>query len=322
MEGLIMSEAIDNRVVVMSFSIFGVPGFKTVRAEGADAKRRMRAVVNDIDRKFKDKLDVVSYKPSKEETAMNETAASLLSGITDQIRAANDYDMLVADEDLQFLTTEEFFTVADTIYAKNYDLFMEKLPALAEGCETYYAAKRAAARKPEATEPPLELSLYCITGGPFGTAQFHYAITNKSIVNDGGSIAVVAIRKAVVDHLRSVKNFRLSDYLRTSVAWRAGYRTEIEMMDAMMAAADQITATYVTSLTSKQATRAQGGKHKTGIVSWLSAMEAESTARLQDFFAEMKIYSDSDGTRTNYGFKLPADLAATRLATVLAGRTE
>lgn len=300
-----MSEAINNRVIVMSFSIFGVPGFKTVRAEGADAKRRMRAVVNDIDRKFKARMNEICGKPPKEEIAMDETAASILQGITEQIRTANDYEMFVADEDLQFLTTEEFFAIADTVYAKNYDLFMEKLPALAEGCEAFYAARRAAARKPKHTEPALELSLYRITGGPFGTAEFYYAITNKSVVEIGGSIAVVAIRQGVTEHLRHVKNFRLSDYLRESDGLRGGTRVGIEMMDAMMASVDEITATYVTSLSSKQAVRAQDGKHKAGIVSWLTAMESESTARLQDFFAEMRTYTDSRGTWTNYGFKMP-----------------
>lgn len=286
-----MSEAINKNVVVMSFSIFGVPGFKTVRAEGAGAKRRMRAVVNDIDRIVKShtqSLELNSIDAQKPYLRAERILQTILTRITHE----QDYSMLQAVEDLQTVSTGQFFEIADTVYVDNYDLFMNRAREIEANMEAYLETLRPGTKKQlSEAKAAVSLSLYRLTGGVFGTKEFYFALTTRTASELGGGDAEKALRAIVFEHLRDLKNFRLSDYLRTNgePRYRAMFKEMIEGLDVQMGNIEQITAEEVTPLTSFATIRQQGRKYNPSTAEIMQKIENDSIQRMREFFSVSRV---------------------------------
>lgn len=328
-EVVVLPDSTSKSVVVMSFEIFGVPGFKTVRAGNASPSRRMRAVINQLDRDVKARMETLDALTA-DERAMYGKAEKLLKDIQDLtirfLGVANAPEMFRPAEDLQVVSTEEFFNIADTVYVGNFDLFMKHLDTIDAGLQAYHEDRQRRMKDKNPRLIPITLKLYRLTGGLFGTTEFHFVLSYR----DGGLTMIgydepeEAVRGIITAMLRDVKNFRLSDYLRASESFKPGYKSALRLTDAMIDSMPSVNITHVTDLSSGTATmlqeRNRDGKGKE-VALMLNKMELESRVRFQEFIGAMKIITDSNGTRTEYGFEVP-DPSGIRMAAVLAGRIE
>lgn len=278
------------QIVILNFSICGVPGFRTVAAKGSSVEKRMNSAINQMFKEMKKRVDKLqeqygsrdSDKMAEASEPLSSTrfALHILTSVRDQAALQQDMSHLQPSlEDVTEITTEEFFARAEEIYAGNADRFIETVKEIDVGLDKHIAARIAAAGNPQRGDAVPYLFL---VSGPFlGAESFPIVLTGRRVREMGDGDATKASQEACLRAICSVKNFRLTDYLRAETnKARAEIRDSIFVMDRCAERVEEITVEAKGPLmTPPQGPKAVSAKSGTiGKVG--AALEFESDQRL------------------------------------------
>lgn len=214
--------ATDKTINIIDFTICGVGGFKTVCAAGGSTTKRMFSALNDMHRKFKDEDKKLSG--SEEAATISEEhrkvryAFQLITTIKDRFMHYGDSAQFIPNNDLNdatSITTAQFLTETNWIYEQNIATFLNKLSeidtAIYKHIEKAYQEVSANKKRHVADVAPI---LCVCSGGIFGEKPFYIFMPQLSILELGRGDPSQAAQFLVSRAIVSVKNFKLSDYLR------------------------------------------------------------------------------------------------------------
>ncbi len=316
METVATNNSLD--VVLFTFSIYGVKGFKSVRAKGADASKRMRSAINQMDIVVRGQLaaltttmeidggaseDVNAWRAN--ERGLLERADSILTSVRafEKFNFAKLLDPLKAEEDLVEMSTDDFFEIADGVYADNVKLLLQMLDELETGRREKAIEKTSLLADSKDDSIPLGLYVYRATGGIFKDEPFLFTVSPATIAERGNGDSGAAIRQITFETLRLVKNFRLTDYLRTNPneeTKRAVVRADIRALDAWMESVDEISTFFLGDLLSERYTqKTPRSKLDPQSAKAFRLVEVEMIGRLQEYVSKRHRQHDlSEGRRT------------------------
>ncbi len=304
-------------VVLFTFSIYGVKGFKSVRAKGADASKRMRSAINQMDIEVRGQIGALTTTMRIDngadeevnawrvkEHALLERAESIMTSVRgfEKFNFAKSLDPLKAEEDLAEMSTDDFFEIADGVYADNVKLLLQSLDELETGRREKLTEKTNLLADSKNDDIPLGLHVYRVTGGLFADEPFLFTISPATIADRGGDPGT-AIRQITFETLRMIKNFRLTDYLRVDITdetKRAVVRADIRTIDAWMESVNEISTFYLGDLLSERYTQKTArSKLDPQVAKSFRLVEVEMLGRLQEYVSKRHRQHDlSEGRRT------------------------
>lgn len=216
--------AVDKTIDVIGFTICGVGGFKTVRVVGGKVTERMVSAIIDMHRKLKDENNKLSYHDDREEpTSISEEhirvkhALRLITTVKNNLTRYRGLKPQLVQRDLSSevisLTTTQFLTESDWIYEKNIHTFLSKLSELEAAINGPF--ERVAVKSNSHPNDVAPLLCVC-SGGIFKDRPFYLYMSWNDIGDFGQGSPDKAAQYLVSRAINTVKNFKLSDYLRTT----------------------------------------------------------------------------------------------------------
>lgn len=221
-------------VVITSFSICGVDGFRTVYASGGKPEKRMFSALNQMDRMIKAEADVAIGSPHYDGNVLYRRAAALLRTIKDRIALHNDMGQLAVTGEPQHVTTEQFLAESDWVYRQNITHFLNKLDEIDTGIDKHLSSTGQLNKPPKPTIFDLEPSLYILTGGIFKDEHFHIFLTPLDIREMGEGDLQKAVEYFVAGAVITTKNYKLSDYLRLEDRAKEKVKHDLLFLDAQL----------------------------------------------------------------------------------------
>lgn len=227
--------SLTKNISLIRFSIFGVGGFTTIRAENASAPKRMRSATNQIDRDLKDQMRKVQRMNEDVRQGLGsklERALTALKKLSDEAVLYNDTSPWQIEEEVRTMTTEEFFLNADTVFEGNTERFLNELETIEANIATFVSNKKAVGGDVAVKVKDLIPHLTELTGSIFGEAPFHAIISMDGVRMLETETIEDACRKLCHIHLSANKSFLLTDYIRLEQKDRV--RARIEAIDAQI----------------------------------------------------------------------------------------
>jgi hypothetical protein len=235
-------------VVITNFSICGVEGFKTVYASGGKVDKRILSALNYMDRVLKEREKEISsaYDEAEqlkdsfalgkkgEELSLVKRALMFIKTIKDRVVFKNDMRQFAVAGEPQRISTEQFLTESASVYEQNLRMFLAKLDDIDTGIDKHLSNVKQfeSAQKPSIYD--LEPSLYILSGGIFGDENFHIYLTPLDIEQMGQGDLQKAVQYFVSGAMITVKNFKLTDYLRMTGEAQKKVRADLLFIDAQL----------------------------------------------------------------------------------------
>lgn len=223
-----MQEQNSNKAVaVIKFAIHGVEGFKSVMAANGKPGKRMYSALNEMDRRFKEQDEELSrsygeavetnsadVQVKRDQCSAVRKAIRLISTIRDRVTHHRDLEQFSFLGQEFPITTEQFLAKADHIYRENTAIFLSNLDAIDRAIDDHLARLNKNAPPPKPPLSDLEPSICICTGGIFGDKPFYLFMTQLDARDTGNGDFQQAIRHFIYTALITVKNMKLTDYLR------------------------------------------------------------------------------------------------------------
>lgn len=276
-------------ISLIRFSIFGVGGFTTIRAENASALKRMRSATNQIDRDIKDQMRKVERMDEDVRQGLGsklERAMAALKKLSDEAILYNDTSPWQIEEEVRTMSTEEFFLNADKVFEGNTERFLNELETIEANIATFVSNKKAVGREVAVEVKDLIPHLTELTGSIFGEAPFHAIISIDGVQMLETETIEDACRKLCHIHLSANKSFLLTDYIRLEQKDRV--RARIKTIDAQI---DSLSALKVRDLgplySAKLITTMPKLKKDHTVYKAVKLLEAESSERIFDYVVSL-----------------------------------
>lgn len=241
---------VNKAVCIFNFSIYGVGGFQTVSVLGSKPLKRMLAAINHMHGAFKERekefsqnCDVVMVtdadakstiaREEEEEWRKVRQAIRLLTTIKDRILNHQDVGQLTVVDKSYTISTEQFFSEASYIYKENVNTFLSKLREIDIAIDKYLAGKLQV-REESVPAADMFPSIYVCLGGIFGHKSYYLFMTPLDIRQMGNGDLTKAIHYFVNNALETVKNIKLSEYLRFQGEQQEKIKQDILFLDQLM----------------------------------------------------------------------------------------
>jgi hypothetical protein len=283
----------------MSFAIYDVPGFRTIYVPGASQEKRMRSAVNEMSRDIRkmmsemDECFNLGKSPpfSIERSETIRKAAQILKSVREPITPESNSlaRRLRPVTDVRTMSTSEFFDTSDRVYQGNTELLLNSVELLEKGREKL-AEESSATAASEETTVAIGLDLYRCYGGSFGDTEILLPFTKESIANLGEGDPVTAVRALCYEHLCGLKNFRLSDYLRSdNKENKTIVRADIVLLDQQLASVLSVEVEFVMGLLSNASLdKSAHAKLDSSVLRSLNVIQKESVMRLIEHFGKIE----------------------------------
>lgn len=254
------NEDLNKSVIVIGFSICGVGGFQTVAASGSNCEKRITSAINQMDRDLKQEskeltrcVDNITAYMSEERDQLCAKSEQvnhvlrILTTVKDQFVVQQDESIFSIDDDpLTILSTEQFFANSHRVYAENVSTFIEHLDEIENNLNAHIAKRKAEGAKKTRIGDLIPRLYICDSpkAGLFHDEKFYLFLTNRDVYELSGSDYLnydLAVRNFCFNRLQSVKNFKLTDYLRVAPEKREWIKADIEFIDREFDRLDNIT---------------------------------------------------------------------------------
>jgi hypothetical protein len=261
-------------VLITSFSICGVDGFKTVYAAGGKPEKRMFSALNHMDRMVKEMVqqlttacetaeqlnDSATAEANQEELNKLKRGQMLINTIRGRLVHQSDMKQLVATGEPQRVTTAQFLAESDWIFKQNITNLLNKLGEIDVGIDKYLADTGQLIATVQKPVMELEPSLCILTGGVFGDRPFYIFMTPLDIQEMGQGDFQKAVQFFVSGALITVKNFRLTDYLRQTGTVQEKSKRDLLRLDEYLDSLCEVKAVKAGSILSLTTTGNSKGK--------------------------------------------------------------
>lgn len=233
-------------VAIVRFSIYGVDGFQTVNALGANREKRIRSALNEMSRGI---ALMAENGDSNQRDTLIRAKSRLDSIIADVTQDGEFVGIAITDPVVRLLTTEKFFEEADTVYENNVKLFLDSLETMKKNKRKAYHVQQTSAEQQEQL-PPIP-HLYECKGGFLGDTPRYVVVSMKKFEGVAENDTTKPVRDMMYAQLYLYKNFMLSDYLRIKdEQQRSELMRRIIKLDQFIDSVPQVQAKFFTSLLS------------------------------------------------------------------------
>lgn len=272
-----------NEIRVITFSIFGVPGFKTAYVTGANPMSRMRSAMNNIHRTMKKMVEVNSGASTPQ------AGANLCQAIIDDWVKTRVYTPFKDIVEVETISTDEFFKRAPRLFDGNTTLFYERVEEMSNEAENQRRQHKAMRSESGGKIEIPDCFLITCTGGIFATQPNFPVLISSGAISLATDTAAV-VREICSKHLVGVKGFCLTDMANAKTAERLNAIKEtILEIDKLYGMLDDITVvnhgTMLFPLTPRNVTKATMDERSDAV----RYVEYCSTSRLQSFINSITV---------------------------------
>lgn len=215
------NQELNKEIMVLNFSILGVGEFKTVAVVGSNVQKRVFSAVNQMDRLIKKEADVSVGSHLYDGTVSYRMAADLMKSVHDQAMVQEDNSVYVVDETpIAVLTTQEFLEQSSSIYKDNVSKFIANLNAIAKALSEHIQGRQEEGVKKHVPVDELLPRLFPCTSPEDGFCRGKklYVVMSHQAMKEYSKTDELdyelALRNFCLKALQSVKNYKLTDYLR------------------------------------------------------------------------------------------------------------
>lgn len=263
----------DQQINVVTFSIAGVPGFKSVVANGSAPAKRLNSAFNEIHRRLKEQ-DIKDALTVAE--AIKVIYVSNLNCIIPLLE--------LVEAEANSISTDEFLESGKTLYDANFNHFICSLEEIKQGIEQYRQQRKLENNRtiddPKINEP----ILFMCTGSLFGDEPFPLVLRPYSFEEgETGHQGVVSFCRKM---LRNTKSWRLSDYLRVTKSHQLDdIKEDILTLDRHIANIDSVVVKEIGPLVKYQQHSSMHSRNAAHLRfnQIAASLEVESEARLQAY---------------------------------------
>lgn len=242
------------QVIIQGFSIGGIDGFQTVAAQGSSAEKRMGSAINHMDRE----LSAVIESMEEDRARCEDSAKSTIETAMSSVKLAQEVITIVKGRwttspkvppevvsptnQIAVVSTKEFFERSSGIFANNAAHLIENAKAINDNLKNYISERK----DKDVVKYDSTPNLFLCSGAFFKEGPFPLVISGETVKELGGDDFTKAIREFCARSVRSNKNLKLTDYLRTADDdRREKIRSEILRLDEYLS---QIEDVHVQSL--------------------------------------------------------------------------